>query len=98
MRSGRPPTTDELEELRVRFLGRKAELTQILRGISDLPKEERGPVGKAGNEARRELEGLLESRSAELDAERAGHAAGGGRDRRHAARALRPFRSGHRTR
>ena len=26
-----------LEELRVRFLGRKAELTQILRGIAELP-------------------------------------------------------------
>jgi len=38
-------TTAELEELRVRFLGRKAELTQILRGISDLPAKERGPVG-----------------------------------------------------
>ena len=69
---GSASTTDELEELRVRFLGRKAELTQILRGISDLPKEERGPVGKAGNEARRELEGLLESRSAELDASELG--------------------------
>jgi phenylalanyl-tRNA synthetase alpha chain len=39
------PTTQALEELRVRFLGRKAELTSILRGIADLPAEERGPVG-----------------------------------------------------
>jgi phenylalanyl-tRNA synthetase alpha chain len=60
-------STDELEELRIRFLGRKADLTQILRGISDLPPEERGPVGKAGNEARQELESLLEARSSELD-------------------------------
>ena len=65
-------TTDELEELRIRFLGRKAELTQILRGISDLPPEERGPVGKAGNEARQELESLLETRSSELDASELG--------------------------
>src|SRR4029077_7301545 len=69
---GSASNTGELEELRVRFLGRKAELTQILRGISDLPKEERGPVGKAGNEARRQLESLLESRSAELDASELG--------------------------
>src|SRR4029079_19285854 len=41
-----------LEELRVRYLGRKAELTSILRGISELDPAERGPVGKAGNEAR----------------------------------------------
>jgi phenylalanyl-tRNA synthetase alpha chain len=65
-------TTAELEELRVRYLGRKAELTQILRGIADLPPEERGPVGKAGNEARRELEWLLDSRGTELDASELG--------------------------
>src|SRR5690349_12445307 len=70
--SGSAQSTAELEELRVRYLGRKAELTQILRGIAELPKEERGPVGKAGNEARRELESLLESRSAELDASELG--------------------------
>ena len=37
--------TAELEELRVRYLGRKAELTTILRGIAELPAEERGTVG-----------------------------------------------------
>jgi phenylalanyl-tRNA synthetase alpha chain len=61
-------TTGELEEIRVRLLGRKAELTQILRGISELPSEQRGPVGKAGNEARVRLEHMLERRGAELDA------------------------------
>ncbi|CAN5526452.1 phenylalanine--tRNA ligase subunit alpha [soil metagenome] len=65
---GAAATTEELEELRVRHLGRKAELTAILRGISELPADERGPVGKAGNEVRQELEGLISSRSAELDA------------------------------
>ena len=58
--------TAELEELRVRYLGRKAELTTILRGIAALPPEERGAVGKAGNEARTALEALLERRGAEL--------------------------------
>jgi phenylalanyl-tRNA synthetase alpha chain len=61
-------TTAELEELRVRYLGRKAELTGILRGIAELRAEERGPVGQAGNRARAELEGLLASRREELDA------------------------------
>ena len=69
---GSASTTAELEELRVRYLGRKADLTQILRGISDLPSDQRGPVGKSGNEARRELEELLESRSAALDASELG--------------------------
>ena len=49
-------TTAELEELRVRFLGRKAELPQLLRGVRELPAEERGPVGKAANEVRVALE------------------------------------------
>jgi phenylalanyl-tRNA synthetase alpha chain len=58
----------ELEELRVRYLGRKAELTGILRGIAELPTSERGAVGAAGNEAREALEELLERRRAQLDA------------------------------
>ena len=61
-------TTRELDDVRVRLLGRKAELTQILRGIAELSADQRGPVGKAGNEARAKLESLLESRVAELDA------------------------------
>jgi phenylalanyl-tRNA synthetase alpha chain len=60
-------STSELEQLRVRYLGRKAELTTILRGIAELPAEERGPVGKAGNETRAALERALEERLAELD-------------------------------
>jgi phenylalanyl-tRNA synthetase alpha chain len=58
----------ELEQLRVRYLGRKAELTQMLRSIKDLPPEQRGPVGKGGNEAKQALEALLERRTAALDA------------------------------
>ena len=37
-----------LEELRVRYLGRKSPLTQVLRSIGELPPEERGPTGQAG--------------------------------------------------
>ncbi len=53
-----------VEEARVRYLGRKAELTTILRAVGELPAAERGPVGKAGNEVRRELEGLVEGAAA----------------------------------
>jgi phenylalanyl-tRNA synthetase alpha chain len=59
--------TAELEEMRVSYLGRKAELTGILRGIAELPEAERGDVGGAANRARKELEQLLERRAAELD-------------------------------
>jgi phenylalanyl-tRNA synthetase alpha chain len=60
--------TAGLEELRVRYLGRKAELTAILRGIAELPPEERGKVGGGANKVRKQLEALLESRAATLDA------------------------------
>src|ERR1700759_2539920 len=60
--------TAELEEVRVRFLGRKAELPNLLRDVGKLPPEERGPVGKGANEARKAIEALIESRRAELEA------------------------------
>jgi len=56
----------QLEELRVRYLGRKAELPQLLRGVAELPPEERGAVGKAANQARQTLEALIQTRSDEL--------------------------------
>ncbi|MEJ7875200.1 MAG: phenylalanine--tRNA ligase subunit alpha [Solirubrobacterales bacterium] len=59
--------TAALEELRVAYLGRKSELTSILRGISELPPEERGPVGSGANQARKELEAALEARSEALE-------------------------------
>jgi phenylalanyl-tRNA synthetase alpha chain len=63
-------TAAEVEEQRVRWLGRKSELTKTLRSIAELPPEQRGPVGKAANETREALEALLEQRSGELrDAE-----------------------------
>ena len=59
--------SDALEELRVRYLGRKSELTEVLRGIGALPGSERGPVGSAANEAREALEAALTSRRDELE-------------------------------
>ena len=62
----------ELEQLRVRFLGRQGELTQLLRSLGKLPPDERPLVGAAANEAKRELEALLDARLVEArDAERA---------------------------
>lgn len=67
-------TTDALEQARVRWLGRRAELPNLLRGVAQLPPEQRGPVGRAANEARKALEALIEARndalaSVELDAQ-----------------------------
>jgi len=69
-------SAQELEELRVRYLGRKSELTATLRSIRELPPDERGPVGKAANEVRVALERLLAERTAEVEASEL--------DRRHA--------------
>jgi phenylalanyl-tRNA synthetase alpha chain len=62
------PDTAELEDVRVRFLGRKAELPNLLRGVAQLPPEERGTVGRAANEARKALEAAIEARAAQLEA------------------------------
>jgi phenylalanyl-tRNA synthetase alpha chain len=60
--------SEALEELRVRYLGRKAELPQMLRGVAGLPPQERGTVGRAANQARQALEAQIEARSAKLSA------------------------------
>jgi phenylalanyl-tRNA synthetase alpha chain len=65
---GAAGTAAEVEELRVRFLGRKSELTRVLRSIGELPPAQRGPVGKAGNEVRRAIEALLAERMSRLEA------------------------------
>jgi phenylalanyl-tRNA synthetase alpha chain len=65
---GAAASTGSLEELRVRYLGRRAELPNLLRGVAALPAEERGAVGKAANQARQALERLITDRGAELEA------------------------------
>jgi phenylalanyl-tRNA synthetase alpha chain len=59
--------TAALEDVRVRFLGRKAELPNLLRGVAQLPPEERGAVGRAANEARRALDAAIEARKEQLE-------------------------------
>jgi len=59
-------TTAALEDVRVEFLGRKAELPNLLRGVAELPPQERGPVGRAANEARKSLEAQIDQKAGEL--------------------------------
>src|SRR3954471_20017304 len=87
-------SSTELEELRVRYLGRKSELTQTLRSIGELPPEQRGPVGKAANATRVALESLLDGRTRELpDAPTREVAAGGLARRRMQDQADLPWRA-----
>jgi len=53
-------TLKELEEIRVKYLGKKGELTNILKGMGSLSKEERPVIGKVANEVREAIEGKLE--------------------------------------
>jgi len=58
--------TAALEEVRVAYLGRKAELPQLLRTVAELPPEQRSAVGSAANAARQALTALIEEREAAL--------------------------------
>jgi len=51
---------DAIEAVRVRVLGRSGELTEIMRGLRDVPQAERPLIGKLVNEIKRELEARIE--------------------------------------
>ncbi len=55
-----------LEEIRIKYLGKKGELTAILRGMGSLSPEERPVIGAIANEVRGCIEQALEIRGAEL--------------------------------
>ena len=57
---------DYLNEQRVRFLGKKGELTTILKGMGKLSDEERPLMGQLANEVRDEINNLLDTKMAEL--------------------------------
>ena len=50
---------DELNEFRVKYLGKKGELTQILRGMGQLSAEERPAMGQLANEVRDSIENKI---------------------------------------
>ena len=58
-----------LEQWRVRYLGRKSDLTGILRGLAELPIEERKTAGAAGNQVKNQLEAAFGEKSTALKAE-----------------------------
>lgn len=49
-----------LDEIRIEFLGKKGELTQVLRGMKDLSAEERPIIGQMANEVREAIETKIE--------------------------------------
>ena len=57
---------EALNELRVRFMGKKGELTSILKSMGGLSKEDRPRVGQAANEIRLNLEEIIARKGEEL--------------------------------
>ena len=61
-------TPAEIEELRVRFLGKKGELTAVLKMMGKLTPEERPIMGQVANAVRAEIEETLEARKSAVNA------------------------------
>ena len=51
---------NQVEDFRIKYLGKKGELTTLLREMGKLSKEERPVIGKLANEVRSSIEGILE--------------------------------------
>lgn len=56
----------QLEEYRIKLLGKKGLLTQVLRGMGKLSAQERPVIGKLANEVRAEVEGKIERQKEQL--------------------------------
>ncbi len=61
-------TPDALEQARVEYLGRKGQLTTVLRGMGQLAPEERPVVGQRANEVRQHLEQAFDVRRMQVEA------------------------------
>jgi len=57
----------DLDDARILYLGKKGELTALLKGLGKLSKEERPVMGEAINEAKLEIQQLIENRKDELE-------------------------------
>jgi phenylalanyl-tRNA synthetase alpha chain len=57
---------ESLNEIKVKILGRKGEITGLLRGLKDLLGDERVEAGKVANDIKNTLESLIDAKTAEL--------------------------------
>lgn len=57
---------EELKGLKVRYLGKKGELTALLRGLGSVPAEERPLIGKEANDLRQKLEQMIDRKESRL--------------------------------
>ena len=59
---------EKLNDVRVKYLGKKGELTAVLKGMKDVAPEDRPKVGQMVNDTRTEIEEALEACKKEMDA------------------------------
>jgi len=58
---------NSLQAFEVKYLGRKGELTKILRGLSELSIKERKTIGEKANELKAEMGGIVANKRSELE-------------------------------
>ena len=58
--------SDDIEALRIKYLGKKGELTALLRGMGSVSPEERPKIGQLVNEVRETIESAIEEKKTEL--------------------------------
>jgi len=61
-------TLQELESVRIKYMGRNGLLPRIMKELKDVPAEDRGEVGRQANEWKQAVGALLEARKAALSA------------------------------
>lgn len=61
-----------VDQIRIEFLGRSGRITGVLRQVGSLPPEERPKIGRLANEAKQEISGLIDDRTADLEKSEAG--------------------------
>jgi phenylalanyl-tRNA synthetase alpha chain len=65
-------TTESLDKLKIKFLGRNGEITTLVRSVGQVEPEQRRSVGQAVNQAKQRVEQLLTERRTILEAAQAG--------------------------
>jgi phenylalanyl-tRNA synthetase alpha chain len=57
-----------LEQIRVQYLGKKGELTQVMKTLGNIPAEERPKVGAMVNDAKEQVSSVLNARKSDMEA------------------------------
>jgi len=66
-------TLDDLDALKIKILGKKGELTSVLKDVSSLPVEDRPVLGKLANEIKTELSKTIDTKREQLETEALNH-------------------------